>query len=178
MAYLDFSSPPPTDLAYPAVVPPALIGLDRIERAVVMLARHDRPSRLRLTGRLARLAKLVFDYQPPNALSDPRLEALRCFSVAVASDRDSLADWHRTELSGMGFSDHQIGQARRLAEQYVRPRSFDGLIYLGLAAVFAAIFFWIQPYFEDTLASFLFALIVAAPLLALVPPEGGQIRRY
>jgi hypothetical protein len=88
MAFLDFHQAPATGLApftrpAPRPVSAAAPLFDRIERQVLILARGDRSSSLRVSPLLDGLLGRLFGTSRPNRLADPRLEALRRLAVTA-----------------------------------------------------------------------------------------------
>jgi hypothetical protein len=116
MAYLDLAVHETTGFAHPSTLPaPSPRPLSEIERKAVLLARIDPISSVANSSFRRTLHDLLLGPERINPLADPRLEALRCFAVAVAHDRDEMADREEARLIALNFTPGQIGDARALA---------------------------------------------------------------
>lgn len=147
-------------------------GLTQIERNAVMLARVDRSSSLRPTGRLYRLGVICFGLRPAsNALADPRLEALRRFAVAVANGSSTSVAKERKHLLSIGYSDYQASMAAAVAAGIRRESSKLFPIGLLFAVLLGAACLVINKYFGDHLISAVIAATLMVPVFAMITPR-------
>jgi hypothetical protein len=70
----------------------------------VLLARIDPISSVADSSFRRKLRDLLLGPERINPLADPRLEALRCFAVALAHDRDEMADREEARLIALNFT--------------------------------------------------------------------------
>lgn len=83
------------------------VALHDVERCGC--AASDKPA-----GRLRRLFRALFGFEPPRPLADPRLEAVRRFVCAVRREGARAADY-AAQLAGFGYSPAQIEALRVIA---------------------------------------------------------------
>jgi hypothetical protein len=109
MAYVDFSAGEfaGSTTARHAPPEPSADPFTDLEWTVVRLARQDRPSSTRSPGRLRRAFRWIFATKPTNQLADPRLEALRRFSIIAWRRRGPIPPEALSELESAGFSVEQ-----------------------------------------------------------------------
>lgn len=112
MAYLDLAAHDTSGFAHP---PTLSRPLNALERKAVMLAGIDPVSSLADSSWRRKLRDLLLGPERINPLADPRLEALRCFAVAVAHRKDEMASREEARLIALNFTPGQIGDARALA---------------------------------------------------------------
>lgn len=119
MAYLDLTQPLPRLLpAHDAPTLPAGAneGLTELDRMVIALSRNDPRSSLTTPGRFRRIFAYLFSMRLPNALADPRLEALRRFAVLLRKQRTRLPETETARLVAAGYSLAAVADARRIIE--------------------------------------------------------------
>jgi hypothetical protein len=167
MAYREFSN---IDVFLPDIAAPLVRSarLGALERDVVMLARNDGLSSIRPEIRMERLSRKLFGTRTSNRLADPRLEALRRFSVIEIRTGTAGAD-EVSKLLDLGFSDLQIEQARQIAVRYHRPDRFSLNALVAVLANAIACFgayLWVRARLGD---SFISAMIVAYLGLPAIP---------
>jgi hypothetical protein len=171
MAYRDFSNPG-SDVPDFTTLLPAPPKLGRLERDVVMLARHDRLSSLQPAGRLARVGRRLFGLAGANRLADPRLEALRRF--AVIEIRTGSAGNHEIgRLADAGFSEIEIAQARQIALRYYRPSRLSVFTLLSLVVgglAWLGAFFWVRARLGDSVISAMIVAYLGLPVVAALNP--------
>jgi hypothetical protein len=85
----------------PTIAPASLSAL---EWSVVAIAEHDRLSSLGEPGRISRAMGRLFGTQTNGRLADPRLEALRRFSVMAWQHGDILPGSELKRFEDAGFS--------------------------------------------------------------------------
>lgn len=120
MAYLDLTQPLPGLLSAAVMAPranPAGDHLSDLDRTVIALSRRDPRSSLVAPGRFRKIITYLFSLRPPNALADPRLEALRRFSVMLRKQRPRLPEEERLRLAAAGYSSAAIDEARDIIER-------------------------------------------------------------
>lgn len=174
MAYRDFSK---TDFEVPdfRLRLAQRQRLGKVERDVVMLARHDRPSSIRPSTVLERLARRIFGFSSSNALADARLEALRRFAV-IAIRTGSAGPDEVATLIDNGFSELEIEQARQLAQRYHRPSrlSLSALTSLLMTTIIGVgAFLWVKTRIGDSVVSAIIVAYLGLPIVTSVAP-----RRY
>jgi hypothetical protein len=139
MAYLDFSRD--AERLSPNFKPlggsSSEGSLTKIERDVVWLARRDPIATLeRRTGLKARMRRLL-GAMPANPLADPRLEALRRFTVIARSQPNKLQQ-AQAALHEAGYSARAIEDARKIIGVTPVKVSWVGRAFGGAMAVAAA----------------------------------------
>lgn len=98
--------------ASPDFLPPK--QLSRLEQQVVMLSLRDPRSSLRRPSKWEARWKKLFGVEIPNPLADPRLEALRRFSVLMRIDGYSMPAKEYRRLSEAGFDEVIADQVHAL----------------------------------------------------------------
>jgi hypothetical protein len=136
MAYIDFSEAGGATRGQGAVIVPRSFvkpaarasALSYLEWQVVTLARGDRLSSIYEAGPIARAARWLFGLTATNALSDPRLEALRRMSVLSWHRGYSVAEEEVRAFIAAGFTlEHydivltHINAARAAFPRKIRP---------------------------------------------------------
>ena len=120
MAYLDLTQPLPGFLSiHGARLQPvrACDGLTDLDRMVIALSRNDPCSSLTAPGRFRRIFAYLFAMRLPNALADPRLEALRRFAILLRKQRAHLPEAETERLIAAGYSLAAVAEARRIVER-------------------------------------------------------------
>lgn len=123
MAYLDLTQPlpgllPAVDSASRAV--PADGGLTDLDRTAIALSRSDPRSSLTARGRFRKIIAYLFSLQPPNALADPQLDALRRFAVRLRKGRGHILEAETARLVAAGYSSAAAEEARRIVSAFAR----------------------------------------------------------
>ena len=93
---------------------PARADLSKEECATVWLSLRDPQSSLGPAGWRRRFSKFVFGIRPPNQMADPRLEALRRFSVLLRLGGDKIARDEEKDFLAAGFTTSQMTMVRCL----------------------------------------------------------------
>lgn len=117
MAYLDLDQPMRGLLSAAEMAPdaaPAAGRLSKLDRMVIALSRHDPRSSLAAPGRFRKIITYLFSLQPPNPLADPRLEALRRFSVMLRKQRAHFPEDETLRLLAAGYSPAAIQETREI----------------------------------------------------------------
>ena len=104
-----FSDPQPVRPRPVLIAAEAGPTLSGVERRVISLSRCDAAPRGRLTTALLRCVYRLFGIEPANGLADPKLEALRRFSVLIRLGRGKVSDRESARF-------HAAGYDTRLAE--------------------------------------------------------------
>lgn len=110
MAYRNFSETLEIGTA-PGASPSA--SLTSLEWLIVALAQRDPLSSIEKPGRIAMMLFALFGDRPNPRLADPRLEALRRFTVLVRNLRDRLPSEETARFLAAGFSRAQARLVRR-----------------------------------------------------------------
>ncbi len=180
MAYLDlqhdllFATPAQRQVADRPIQP----LLSRAERDVLTLSRRDSLSSLKASTPLRRFGAYVFGLRGPNALANPRLEALRRYVVLLRHRCDRMAKREIGRLIGESFTPVQLAEVRRLiALEMARARSTRQRRQWTAAALVAALalqvllYRFLTAYLNDGLLGVIFTLlasVTAAPLAGFV----------
>lgn len=153
----------------PVVATPAA-PLSEVERQVIQLARRDPPWSIGPVGRRERLAQLAFGTRPVTRLSDPRLEALRCFVIARRRGEGA-----REQLLALGYSTAQAALIEIMAGRVRRQGGVpDWISALAAALALAAGSWGAFAYFRDLLVSMMLSGTGVATLLPLLRRTGRR----
>jgi hypothetical protein len=145
-----------------AALPKASLSED--ERSVIRLAQQDPISSIGPVTRRQRLLQVAFGKRPVTRLSDPRLEALRCFVIARRHGAQS-----RAALIAAGYSASQVTLVEILAGRVRQSRGAPAWAS-ALAAILAmAVGSWgAFGYFRDLLVSLMVSGTGAVTFLPLL----------
>jgi hypothetical protein len=116
MAYLDLELDLPRLVILTASTPRrnAISEVSALERQVVQLAGRDGRWSIGGSKSIRIMLAWVFGLELPNALADPRLEALRRYAVRFRLEGERLPHEEDERLVRLGFSTAALAEIRRL----------------------------------------------------------------
>jgi hypothetical protein len=116
MAYLDFERDLPRLVISNASTPrqDAVSEVSTLERQVVQLAGRDGRRSVAGSRAIRIMLAWVFGLELPNALADPRLEALRRYAVRLRLEGERLPHDEHERLFRLGFSTAALAEVRRM----------------------------------------------------------------
>ena len=146
-------------------------GLSPLERSVVRLSLRDARSTLSASPRWLAGIRGLLGFASPNALADPRLEALRRFAVLTRLDGVAAGE-EQARFLAAGFDPVQADQVAAMVAGAARRRRRDGIgaagwvVSLGAAGgMFAAAVGYVGDPLVGVVASAL-GFVTIAPFAA------------
>ncbi len=167
--------------APPSALPSA--PLSAVERHTMMLARGDGRRSVDNPGRLVRAMRSMAGVAAPNRLADPRLEALRRYSVLYRLDGAGLELEEDDKLEESGFTLAQAATIRREVDRLAgaEMRSSRRDLRMPLAALLmlastVAVMCWLAASLGDPLIACALGGLIMVTLIPLLPGRDTNAR--
>lgn len=162
-------------------------GLQPADRTVLRLSLRDPRSSLARPGALRTRALRLFGLGAPNALADPRLEALRRFGILFRCKGDRLSPREEDRLRAAGYTSDAVAEARGLVWREARQRAaphrrIGAAVILVVLAAQLMLCRFLSAYLEDGLLGLLGTLMASAMTVAPLRTiwslvSGGDVAR-